>query len=172
VALLRVYVYVEHAAVEVDSPTSRKGGGRSACSSQCMTFEFPKMGIDRLADYFRDSFPLPRSPLSHSVNGCKEDTIMADFIFRVDSVHLSDTQQEKIATAIRGAVLTELARLDLHSEESKQKAGTAGLTPGGGSFLYIPINWRGGKMINLAAVEAAAATVLTVSERAEQTRAA
>lgn len=30
---------------------------------------------------------------------------MADFIFRVDSVQLTEAQQQKVATAIQGAVL-------------------------------------------------------------------
>ena len=98
---------------------------------------------------------------------------MADFIFRVDSVHLSDTQQEKIASAIRGAVLTELARLDLHGEESKHKGSAAGGASGGGSFLYSPITWRGGIMMAIEGVQAAVGNVLTVTQRAnEQNRAA
>ena len=98
---------------------------------------------------------------------------MADFIFRVDSVHLTEAQQEKIASAIQGAVLTELARLDLHAERSTAKASApAAGGPTGGGFLYIPISWRGGRMIPLEGVQAAASSVLTVSERAEQSRAA
>lgn len=95
---------------------------------------------------------------------------MADFIFRVDSVHLTETQQEKIASAIQGAVLTELAKLDMHGEESKRKA--AGGSSGGG-FLYIPIKWKGGRMIDFAGVETAVNTVLAVEQKTtEQTRAA
>jgi hypothetical protein len=98
---------------------------------------------------------------------------MADFIFRVDSLHLSDSQQEKIATAIRGAVLTELARLDLHSEESRHKTAAAAGGSSGGSFLYSPITWRGGIMMAIEGVQAAVGNVLTVTQRAnEQNRAA
>jgi len=100
---------------------------------------------------------------------------MADFIFRVDSVHLTHAQQEKIASAIQGAVLTELAKLDLHADESKHKASApaAGGPSGGGSFMYIPIHWQGGRMINFENIQGAVGTVLAVTERpAEQTRAA
>ena len=98
---------------------------------------------------------------------------MADFIFRVDHVHLTDTQQEKIASAIQGAVLTELAKLDLHGEpKNKATAQAAGASLGAG-FLYIPITWRGGRMIGIDGVNAAVNNVLTVAERtAEQSRAA
>jgi len=50
---------------------------------------------------------------------------MADFIFRVDSVQLSDPQKEKIASAIQGAVLTELAGLDLQGGQTKGHASAA-----------------------------------------------
>jgi hypothetical protein len=98
---------------------------------------------------------------------------MADFIFRVDHVHLTEHQQEKIASAIQGAVLTELARLDLHAERSTAKASVpaAGGPPSGG-FLYTPISWRGGMMIGLDGVENAVRNTLTVAVRTEQTKAA
>ena len=38
---------------------------------------------------------------------------MADFIFRVVSVNLTAAQQQQVSTAIQGAVLAELAQLDL-----------------------------------------------------------
>lgn len=98
---------------------------------------------------------------------------MADFIFRVDSVHLTDAQQQKIAAAIQGAVLTELAQLDLHAEpKSRTTAATAEGIPGDG-FLYRPVNWKGGIMIGLDGIKAAVGNVLTVSVQAnEQNRAA
>lgn len=99
---------------------------------------------------------------------------MADFIFRVDHVHLTNDQQEKIASAIQGAVLTELAKLDLHGDQAKSKATAqaAGASFGEG-FLYIPLSWRGGRMIGVDGVQEAVNTVLAVQERtAEQTRAA
>ncbi len=65
---------------------------------------------------------------------------MADFIFRVDSVQLNEAQQEKIATAIQGAVLTELARLDLHGDKTKAKASPQAAEIPGGSVLYRPLN--------------------------------
>jgi hypothetical protein len=72
-------------------------------------------------------------------------------------------------------VLTELAKLDLHGDQAKSKATAqaAGATFGGGGFLYIPISWRGGRMIPVEGVQEAVNTVLAVQERAaEQTRAA
>jgi hypothetical protein len=81
---------------------------------------------------------------------------MADFIFRVDSVQLSDHQKEKIASAIQGTVLTELARLDLQGGQTKGQApAAAGGGSGAGTFLYRPHNWYGGLL--LKAVEAAKA---------------
>ncbi|MGD0211647.1 MAG: hypothetical protein ABSB87_00355 [Terriglobales bacterium] len=81
---------------------------------------------------------------------------MADFIFRVDSVQLSDHQKEKIASAIQGAVLTELARLDLQGGQTKGQAPAPGSgASGAGTFLYRPHNWYGGLL--LKAVEAAKA---------------
>ena len=78
---------------------------------------------------------------------------MADFIFRVSSVKLTDAQQQKIAAAIQGAVLTELAQLDL---------GGGSKTPTAG-FLYWPHNWRGGELIAVEEAHAAASTVLSVN---------
>ena len=97
---------------------------------------------------------------------------MADFIFRVDHVHLTESQQEKIATAIQGAVLTELARLDLHAEKSTKASATAAGGSIGGGFLYNPINWHGGIMIGLDGVENAVRNTLTVAVRSEQNKAA
>lgn len=99
---------------------------------------------------------------------------MADFIFRVDNVHLNNDQQDKIASAIQGAVLTELAKLDLHGDQNRSKAtAQAAGTSFGAGFLYIPITWRGGRMIGTDGVQEAMNTVLAVTETAaEQTRAA
>src|SRR5258708_27692035 len=97
---------------------------------------------------------------------------MADFIFRVDHVHLTESQQEKIATAIQGAVLTELARLDLHAEKStKASAAAAGGSIGGG-FLYNPINWRGGIIIWDDGVEKAVRYNLTLPAKSRQEKGA
>jgi hypothetical protein len=59
---------------------------------------------------------------------------MADFIFRVASVKLTSEQEKKIAAAIQGAVLTELAKLDLGA-------------PSSADCLFRPITWAGGIMI-------------------------
>jgi hypothetical protein len=99
---------------------------------------------------------------------------MADFIFRVDSVHLTEEQQEKIAAAIQGSVLTELAKLDLHGDQSKTKSSApAAGGSGGGTFLFSPILWRGGWIIPPGEVASAAGSQFAVVNRAtEKTKAA
>jgi len=96
---------------------------------------------------------------------------MADFIFRVDHVHLSEAQQEKIASAIQGAVLTELARLDLHGD-TRSKTTQAAVGPSGGECIYIPHNWKGGMLIKALEVADAVNTQLTVTTKAAESRAA
>jgi hypothetical protein len=92
---------------------------------------------------------------------------MADFIFKVDSVNLTDAQQDRIAAAIQGSVLTELAKLDLHGDQAKTKSAAppAG-GPGGGSFLFQPILWRGGWIIPPGEVGAAAGSQFAVVNKA------
>lgn len=99
---------------------------------------------------------------------------MADFIFRVDSVQLNEAQQEKIASAIQGAVLTELARLDLHGDQAKGKASApAASGPSGGNCLCIPIHWKGGILIKAEEALAASVSKLSVSHTGgNQTRTA
>jgi hypothetical protein len=89
--------------------------------------------------------------------------VMADFIFRVASVKLTDAQQQKIATAIQGAVLTELAQLDLGGGQSKTPSSVPAAAGGAGEFLYLPHNWRGGYLIAREEAQAAASTVLSVT---------
>jgi hypothetical protein len=74
---------------------------------------------------------------------------MADFIFRVASGNLTAAQQKKIATAIQGAVLTELAQLDL------------GAQPPAPECLFVPITWRGGLLIPPGEVQGATGMTLT-----------
>jgi len=93
---------------------------------------------------------------------------MADFIFRVDSVQLNEAQQEKIATAIQGAVLTELARLDLHGDKPKAKPSPHAAGISGGSALYRPLGWNGGMLIHAVEFEAAAASRLAVTNTAPE----
>jgi hypothetical protein len=77
----------------------------------------------------------------------------ADFIFRVESVNLTAAQQKKIATAIQGAVLTELAQLDL------------GAQPPAPQCLFVPITWRGGLLIPPGEVQAATGTTYTLNTK-------
>jgi len=78
---------------------------------------------------------------------------MADFIFRVSSVNLTAAQQQKIATAIQGAVLGELAQLDL------------GTQPSAPNCLFIPIKWAGGIMLPPGDVETITDATLTVQAK-------
>jgi len=88
---------------------------------------------------------------------------MADFIFRVESVDLTDEQREKVAAAIQGAVLTELARLDLGAGQ-KPAAGGAPVE----DFLYRPVHWYGGLLIHADEVLAARGSTVTVTSRKTQ----
>ena len=88
---------------------------------------------------------------------------MADFIFRVASVKLTEAQQQKIATAIQGAVLTELAQLDLGGGQSKTPSAAPAAAGGGGDFLYLPHNWLGGLLIGREEAQAATSTVFSVT---------
>jgi hypothetical protein len=78
---------------------------------------------------------------------------MADFIFRVSSVNLTAAQQEKIAAAIQGAVLSELAQLDLGSQ------------PSAADCLFRPIKWAGGIMVPPADLQAITGATLTVQAK-------
>lgn len=59
---------------------------------------------------------------------------MSDFVVRIDTAKLSEKQAAAIASAIQGAVLSELGKLDLAKNRS------VGL--GVGSILQHP-EWRG-----------------------------
>ena len=96
---------------------------------------------------------------------------MADFIFRVDNVHLTESQQERIASAIQGAVLTELARLDLHGD-TRSKTTQAAVSAPTGDCIYIPHNWKGGMLLKALEVAEAVNTQLTVTARPAESRAA
>jgi hypothetical protein len=76
---------------------------------------------------------------------------MADFIFRV-SANLTAAQQQKIASAIQGAVLSELAELDLG-------------TPSSPNCLFVPIKWAGGIMLPPGEVAGAVNSTLTVATK-------
>jgi len=78
---------------------------------------------------------------------------MADFIFRVASVNLTPEQQKRIATAVQGAVLTELAQLDL------------GTQPSAADCLFRPIKWAGGIMIPPGDLQSVVGTTLTVTAK-------
>ena len=75
---------------------------------------------------------------------------MSDFIFRVSSTKLTPAQEQKIATAIQGAVLAELAQLDLAAPSSP-------------SCLFVPIKWAGGIMIPPGDVETVTGQTLTIT---------
>jgi hypothetical protein len=75
----------------------------------------------------------------------------SDFIFRVSSINLTAAQKKQIATAIQGAVLDELAKLDL-----------GGSSP---DFLFRPITWAGGQMIPPDVVGTVLNSTLTVTAK-------
>jgi hypothetical protein len=88
---------------------------------------------------------------------------MSDFIFRVDDFHLSEQQEKQVAAAIRNAAAAELAKMDLSK-------GVSAATPApNGSFLYIPVSWRGGRLLQAlsAAVENAETQTLGVTVRTQ-----
>jgi len=80
------------------------------------------------------------------------------FIFRVASANLTAAQQPKIATAIQGAVLSELAQLDLGPGATAPAVGD-GFS---GDLLYLPTRWYGGLIIP-GEVAAAEKTQLVVT---------
>jgi len=75
---------------------------------------------------------------------------MSDFIFRVSSAKLTPAQEQRIAGAIQGAVLTELAQLDLGSTSAP-------------SCLFVPIKWAGGIMLPPEDVQQATGQTLTIT---------
>ena len=74
---------------------------------------------------------------------------MTDFVFRVDAFHLTPAQTQQISTAIQGAVLMELAKLDLQGKPASSVETKA--AAGGGSALFFPHLWNGGWLIGQVA---------------------
>jgi hypothetical protein len=77
---------------------------------------------------------------------------MSDFIFRVTSAKLTPAQEQKIASAIQGAVITELAQLDLGAPSSP-------------SCLFVPIKWAGGIMIAPGDVQTVTGQTFTITAK-------
>ncbi len=77
---------------------------------------------------------------------------MSDFIFRVSSVKLTPAQEQKIASAIQGSVLTELAQLDLGGQPAAD-------------CMFRPIKWAGGIMIAPGDVQTVAGSTFTVTAK-------
>jgi hypothetical protein len=92
---------------------------------------------------------------------------MSDFIFRVDDFHLTEQQQKQVAAAIRNAAAGELAKMDLSKTATgaATPAATPAATGSGGSFLFAPLRWNGGRMLPavLAVVENAENQTLAVT---------
>ena len=93
---------------------------------------------------------------------------MTDFIFRLDSFHLTQEQTNHIAAAVQGAVMTELARLDLHAHKPAA-AGAGGsesamaASGGSGTFAHFPKLWNGGWLLkDLGALQNATKQILGV----------
>jgi hypothetical protein len=77
---------------------------------------------------------------------------MPDFIFRLSSVNLTDKQKQQVASAIQGAVLTELGKLDLTTSGSPSP-----------TCLFVPIKWAGGIMLPPGDVNSVVGTTLTAT---------
>lgn len=77
---------------------------------------------------------------------------MSDFIFRISSVQLTPDQEQKIASAIQGAVLTELAQLDLGASSSPD-------------CLFRPKTWYGGDIIGVNQVQSVSGSTLTITAK-------
>jgi hypothetical protein len=77
---------------------------------------------------------------------------MSDFIFRISSVKLTAEQEQKIAGAIQGAVLAELAQLDVAPPP----------TP---DCLFRPKTWYGGDLGGILEAQGLANTVLGVTAK-------
>jgi hypothetical protein len=80
---------------------------------------------------------------------------MSDFVVRIDTARLDDKQAAAVATAIQGAVLAELGKLDL------PHAHGAGPT---GSIMFHP-EWRGLWLRNLKDLQEQKQTILGVQAR-------
>ena len=92
---------------------------------------------------------------------------MNDFIFRLDSFHLTDEQRKRIAAAIQGAVTHELAALNLRSTDKAGKGEHAAPAAAGhGSFIFYPDLWNGGRMFaDVALASKVINTQLIVQEK-------
>jgi hypothetical protein len=77
-----------------------------------------------------------------------------DFIFRLSGIELPADVAERIASEIRATVMRELARTDLRGKTGAKGRLGAG---GGGAGVLIPVNWRGGWLLNAAALKDAVA---------------
>jgi hypothetical protein len=78
-----------------------------------------------------------------------------DFIFRLSGIELPADVADRIAAEIRATVMRELAKTDLRGKTgAKGKLGAGG---GGGAGVLIPASWRGGILINAAALKEAVA---------------
>ena len=79
---------------------------------------------------------------------------MSDFIFRISSVKLTPEQEQRIANAIQGAVLTELAQLDLAPPPSPD-------------LLFRPKTWFGGDLGGLDEVQGLTNATFTVAAKTQ-----
>jgi len=77
---------------------------------------------------------------------------MSDFIFRISSVNLTAEQEQKLASAIQGAVLAELAQLDLGPPSSPD-------------CLFRPKTWYGGDLAGINEVQGLSNTTFTVTAK-------
>lgn len=55
----------------------------------------------------------------------------ADFIVRLEGLHLDEAARNRVAGAVQAAVMAELGKLDLTAGRPKP------------AFAYLPLKWRG-----------------------------
>jgi hypothetical protein len=86
-----------------------------------------------------------------------------DFIFRLSGIELPADVADRIAGEIRATVMRELAKTDLRGKTGAKGRLAAGGSGGGGAGVLIPVNWRGGWLLNAAALKDAVARFDNIS---------
>ena len=91
---------------------------------------------------------------------------MSDFVVRIDTAKLNAKQSAAMASAIQGAVLAELGKLDIAPAAAEHAAGAAAAPAGfgTGSILFHP-EWRGIWIRNLKDLQAPQQPALLVQTK-------
>ena len=83
---------------------------------------------------------------------------MSDFVVRIDTAKLNDRQAAALSSAIQGAVLAELGKLDLAHAAAPAAGGPFG------SIIFHP-EWRGLWLRNLKELQLPQQQILTVQAK-------